>query len=68
MHTYLFLEQEGLWVVGLWPSPQPMPLFRVRTFEHEGEAAAYCSYLNGGAPPLRLLMRCGLHPDHGEAT
>jgi len=58
MHSYMKLKDR--WSVGYWPDPQPQPWIDVRSFDYEGEAAAYCCYLNGGEPPIRLLARLGL--------
>ena len=56
MHTYRKSDQGfynvGHWMDGGWSI--------VKGFEYEGEAAAYCCYLNGGEPPIRLLARLGL--------
>jgi hypothetical protein len=70
IHTYFQETADGnlidCWVVGVWvPAGDARGCIfeRLRSFGHEGEAAAYVSYLNGGEPPVRLLMRLGMRTE-----
>lgn len=52
MHTYVKIREAGsdryLWTVGYWVGEDWHP---IRDFDAEEYAAAYTSYLNGGARP-----------------
>jgi hypothetical protein len=68
MHTFRrnTANEDGHWEVGYYePKADSTGQWAewnvVRAFQHEHDAAAYVSWLNGGEPPIGLLNQ--IYPD-----
>ena len=61
MHTYR--QSKDAWIVGF---ELPHNWRVIKKFSNEKDAAAYVSYLNGGAPPVRPPTRSRKRNRPGE--